>query len=441
MLKINFNLRDAKAQKETPLNVVLRYRNQKLVYPSGLSINAKYWNAKEQTAKQTEKFKEHPEFNRLLRNLKASINNVFMCYQNDNANEIPSTTTLKNLLDIKLERVEVTKYTYFSYFQKYIDNQKNKSNKKTGKIIASSTIGVYENTLNILKEFQTTYRRRISFETIDMDFYHDFISYLTDTKKHSLNTIGKIIKNVKVVLNDATENGINKNMIFKSKRFIAPTEQSFSIYMNESELSEISKIDLSEHKKLDVVRDLFLIGSWTGLRYSDYSKIKTENIDIKNNRLEIQTQKTGITVAIPLHSVVNDILKKYNYVLPKSISNQKTNDYLKELGIREIEFDKNKKTKCLHETVTKVITKGGLQLEHNMPKYKLLGTHTARRSFATNLYKGGFPAISIMKITGHTTEKSFMKYIKITPTENAKLLQLHWDKESIKENEPILKRV
>ena len=71
MLNINFNLRDAKAQKETPLRIILRYNNQKLVYPSGLKINPKYWNEKEQTVKQTEKFKEHPEFNRLLRNLKA----------------------------------------------------------------------------------------------------------------------------------------------------------------------------------------------------------------------------------------------------------------------------------------------------------------------------------------------------------------------------------
>ncbi len=441
MLNINFNLRDAKAQKETPLNVVLRYKNQRLVYPSGLRINPKYWNDKEQSVKQTEKFREHPEFNRQLRNLKASISNAYMCYLNDNANEIPSTTTLKGLLDIKLERVEVTKYTYFSYFQKYIDNQKNKSNKKTGKIIASSTIGIYENTLNILKEFQTTYRRRISFETIDMDFYHDFVGHLTTTKKHSLNTIGKIIKNVKVVLNDATENGINKNMTFKSKRFIAPAEQSFSIYMNESELTEIYGIDLSGNKKLDTVRDLFLIGCWTGLRYSDYSNIKPENVDLKTNMLEIKTQKTDKPVAIPLHSVVKGILKKYNYILPKSISNQKTNDYLKDLGEREVGLPDDKKTKCLHLTVTKVITKAGMETHTNMKKYQLLGTHTARRSFATNLYLSGFPAISIMKITGHTTEKSFMKYIKITPTENAKLLQMHWDKEPVKENETILKVV
>lgn len=95
MLNINFNLKNSKAQRETPVNVVLRYRNQKLVYPSGLSINPKYWNAKEQTAKQTKEFKEHPEFNRRLRNLSSAINNAFMQFLNDNANEIPTVITLQ----------------------------------------------------------------------------------------------------------------------------------------------------------------------------------------------------------------------------------------------------------------------------------------------------------------------------------------------------------
>ena len=82
-----------------------------------------------------------------------------------------------------------------------------------------------------------------------------------------------------------------------------------------------------------------------------------------------------------------------------------------------------------------------METHTNKKKYQLLTTHTARRSFATNLYLSGFPSISIMKITGHTTEKSFMKYIKITPTENAKLLQLHWDKQTTKIDKPILKVV
>ncbi len=440
MLNINFNLRDAKAQKETPVNIVLNYNKQRLVYPSGEKINPKFWNGKEQTAKQTKEFKEHPEFNRRLRNLSSAINNAFMMYLNDNSNEIPSTTTLKNLLDVKLERKEVINYTFFSYFQKYIDNLKNKSNVKTGKIISIGTTGIYTNTKNILEEFQNTYKRRISFETIDMDFYHDLLEHLTTKKNHSTNTIGKIIKNLKVVLNDATENGINKNTTFKSKRFVAPSEESFSIYMNINELKEIENIDLSEHKKLDVARDLFLIGCWTGLRYSDYSNIKPENIDLKEKQITIKTKKTNSTVVIPIHNVVLSILNKYNYVLPKSLSNQKTNDYLKELGERETKWNDDKKTKCLHEIVTKVITKGGLGMHTNMKKYELLCSHTARRSFATNHY-GKIPTKSIMMITGHTTEKSFMKYIKITPDENAKILQMHWDKETAKAEEPVMRVV
>jgi integrase len=421
MLNINYNLRDPKASKETPINIVLRYKELKLVYPSGMKINPIFWNKDEQKARQTPKFSNFPQFNRRLELLATAINLVFDKYLNENENKIPSIEIFKQILDIKLERVIETKYTFFTFFQKYIDNLKYKTNPNTGKLISKTTICSYQNTLNILIEFQKVVKRKIVFENIDMDFYFNLIEYLTTNRKQSTNTIGKIIKNIKVILNDATENELNTNLSYKSKRFVPISEKSFSIYLNEKELTEIHNLDLSQNKKLEVVRDLFLIGCYTGLRYSDYSNIKTKNIDIENNLLEIQPQKTDTIVLIPLHNVVKTILCKYNYVLPKSISNQKTNDYLKEIGI---------KAELLNVKVTKKITKGGLPLEHNMFKYELLCSHTARRSFATNLYLSGFPSISIMKITGHTTEKSFMKYIKVTPKENAKLLQLHWNKET-----------
>lgn len=421
MLNINYNLRDPKASKETPINIVLRYKELKLVYPSGMKINPIFWNKEEQKARQTTKFSNFPEFNKRLETIATTINKVYDKYLNENENEIPSIEIFKRILDIKLERVVETKYTFFTYFQKYIDSLKYRTNPNTGKLIRKSTICSYQNTLNILIEFQKVVKRKIVFENIDIDFYDNLIKYLNENRKQSTNTIGKIIKNIKVILNDATEIGLNTNLTFKSKRFVSIFEKSFSIYLNEKELTEIHNLDLSQNKKLEVVRDLFLIGCYTGLRYSDYSTIKTKNIDIENNLLEIKTQKTDTIVVIPLHNVVKTILCKYNYVLPKSISNQKTNDYLKEIGI---------KAELLNVKVTKEITKGGLSIEHNMFKYELLCSHTGRRSFATNLYLSGFPSISIMKITGHTTEKSFMKYIKITPNENAKLLQLHWNKEN-----------
>ena len=411
-------LKRPQSETETSIFVRISYNRQTLKYYLPEKINPKFWNPTEQRAKQSQKFRINPEFNRSLENKIASIHNVYMKYCNDNK-ENPTIEIFKTLLDIEFGKVDKVLYTFFTYFEKYISNLSNKVNAKTGKLISKGTKGTYQNTLNILREFSKTYKRKIGFDTIDIDFYYDFKEYLNRERNLSINTVGKIIKNIKVILNDATENGHNKNLAFKGKRFIVESEQSTSIYLNDLELAELYSLDLSYRKKLDSVRDLFLIGCYTGLRYSDYSNIKPENIDVENNMLNIQTQKTGISIAIPLHTIVKNILKKYDYNLPKSISNQKTNDYLKEIGLQ---------VASLHEQITKVITRGGVQEEHRLYKYEILTTHTARRSFATNLYVSGFPSICIMKITGHTSEKSFMKYIKITPKDNAILLQAHWNK-------------
>ena len=58
-------------------------------------------------------------------------------------------------------------------------------------------------------------------------------------------------------------------------------------------------------------------------------------------------------------------------------------------------------------------------------KYELVSTHTARRSGATNMYIAVIPTLAIMKITGHKTEKAFLKYIKISEEENAEMLAKH----------------
>jgi integrase len=94
------------------------------------------------------------------------------------------------------------------------------------------------------------------------------------------------------------------------------------------------------------------------------------------------------------------------------------NEYLKEIA---------KMLECLHELTPISFTKKGQKMTVNHPKWEMVTTHTARRSFATNEYKAGTPTISIMAITGHKTEKSFLKYIKATPKEHAQILQLAWE--------------
>src|SRR5439155_12267898 len=157
----------------------------------------------------------------------------------------------------------------------------------------------YITTYKHLTDFQATVKKKLDFSTIDLDFYNSYTEYLTKKVKLSTNTIGKHIQVVKLILNEATERGINTNLSYKSKRFLTVREKSESIYLTESEIKELESLNLSAKDKLERVRDLFLIGCYSGLRYSDYSILKPQHI--KDGFIETTQIKTGEPVVIPIH--------------------------------------------------------------------------------------------------------------------------------------------
>ncbi len=217
-------------------------------------------------------------------------------------------------------------------------------------------------------------------------------------------------------MSEAFELDLHSNLSYRSSWFIAIREESTSIFLTEQEIIDILDIDLTHNKMLELVRDLFVIGCYTGLRFSDYSNLSRDNI--VGDNLVVTTYKTGKVVTIPIHPVVQAIFDKYNGVLRIGISNQKSNTYLKEIG---------QLLPALLEKVTTTITKGATKYTERKARWQMLSTHTARRSFATNAYKRNIPTMTIMAITGHTTEKSFRKYIKVTETEHAEIFRKHWE--------------
>jgi integrase len=160
-------------------------------------------------------------------------------------------------------------------------------------------------------------------------------------------------------------------------------------------------------------RDLFLIGCWTGLRVSDYTELTKANI--WGGFIHVRQTKTKDPVTIPIHPVTQAILEKYDFNLPK-ISQQKLNDYIKKVG----------EAAGIDELTSTTFTKAGIKQTTTKPKCEWVTTHTGRRSFATNLYLSGFPSLHIMKITGHRTERAFMKYIRVTNEQSAEKLRQHW---------------
>ncbi|MDB5226445.1 MAG: hypothetical protein JWN78_638, partial [Bacteroidota bacterium] len=215
-------------------------------------------------------------------------------------------------------------------------------------------------------------------------------------------------------LNEALERGYHTNTAYKSRKFSIKKEDTENIYLTLEELKSINELYLKPMPRLDRVRDLFLVGCFTGLRFSDFSCLKKEHfkkmdgIDV----IEITTQKTKDKLIIPIHPIVKTIFNKYDGMMPPELSNQKMNDYLKEIG----EMAK------INEPIIKTRTKGGIRIDKIYKKHDLISTHTARRSFATNAFKAGISAISIMKITGHQSDRSFKLYIKMNQAENALLM-------------------
>lgn len=443
MAKFNFNLREAQLNienpTETPIYLVVRWDNKKLVFPTEETINPKYWQFDKtkdnyQRATNTKKILSHNELNSRLNFINSTADNVFRCFVNDN-NRQPTVEELRELLNREInKKIETneTKLDFFGSIERFISDAKNRTNDRTGKLINEVTIRIYKRSRDLLKEFNKGRKKKIDFSTIDLDFYYDYTAFLTTKKKFSTNTIGKHIRTLKIFLNDATERGLNSSFAYKSKRFKIQGEQTESIYLTEKELKEIFDFDFSHNKRLEKVRDLFLVGCWTGLRFSDFSAIEPENIN--DNFIQIETKKTKQKVTIPIHPTLKHIMAKYkgqyNNSLPPSISNAKMNLYIKEFA---------KEIPSLKDTITsKTYTKGGVTITKNYKRYELITTHTARRSFSTNLYKDKVPAYTIMQITGHKTEKAFLSYIKVSNDEHAKILQLHW---SAKENTNNLKAV
>jgi len=151
------------------------------------------------------------------------------------------------------------------------------------------------------------------------------------------------------------------------------------------------------------VRDLFMLGAWTGMRVSNYLNIDSDlNVDLEKNIITAIVNKNGPRVRIPIHWIIREIIEKNGGKLPKSISEQKLNKQIKVVG----------RLAGITEKVITVKTIGGKRTEIVKDKCDMISSHTCRRSLATNLYLKDVPLKYIMSITGHKTEAQALKYIK-----------------------------
>ncbi|MDN3654368.1 phage integrase SAM-like domain-containing protein [Ferruginibacter paludis] len=416
-----FVLKEPNSSEPTLIYLFFRFNKQKLKYSTSEKIKPKYWNDEKQRAKETRSFPNYASLNNTLDNLARTVKDAHSDLIREK--RAPTPFKLKDALDKSLYKED---YGQKTTFLKFVELLIKDSNRKP------NTIKKWQQTLNKLVEFKNATQTEVDFDTINMEFYNRFIQYLnkkgyTQTvsrrgqenvitkKNYAMNTIGGFIKAIKIFMNEAVDRNMTKNLEYRNRNFKVTDEEVDKIYLSQTEILNIYKIDFTNDKRLEKVRDLFVVGCYTGLRFSDLIEVRPENIINGGSQIKIRTEKTSEIVVIPLHKFVKEIILKYNGSLPPVISNQKMNKYLKEIG----------EIAGIDNTLSIAITRGGKTENNSFSKFDLITTHTARRSFATNAYLMDVPSISIMKITGHTTERSFMKYIKISQEDNANKLINH----------------
>lgn len=387
-------------------------RNIQLFHKSDLKVNPDDFDSKKETIKAKVVFndKARKEFNKAITDRKNLINDIYLTATDKSTltSEWLETEIDKVLHPEKHEPKATAPETVLQYIERFISEAPFRKDKITGRILSYNNIQQYRATYKHLKSFAKKIRKSdFQFSDIDILFYQKFVSYLQDLQ-FTQNSVGKHIRVFKLMINEA--NRPEANM----KNFHVFTEEVDNVYLNETELQQLKDCDFSTAPHLDRVRDWFLLLAWTGSRFSDLEKIDKANI--RNGMITFRQQKTNTSVTIPLHPVVISVLEKYNYQMPEVISNQKFNDYIKEVC-------QTAKIDTL-ESFTRTV--GGKLITETKPKYELVSSHTGRRSFCTNMYLRGLDTMMIRSISGHKTEKSFLKYIKVSQQQHAEMMAKKW---------------
>lgn len=433
MASVKFVLKDPKSENETLIFCLIRFNNQRLKYSTGFKVDPVYWDKENQgviTDNNHEQLQSLKiKLSKVTRDKNRAINTQLSRYRDKVESISNHFAYLKKNLTLSSLRLELDnefkvtveepekEIRLNEFIDKFISEMESgKRQTPSGENYKKGTIKTYKHFKSVFIDYQETNRKVLNFDDITIDFYDSFSKYCNDLN-YTKNTLGRYIKHLKTVMRSSLEMKLHDNRDFLRKAFRTYKEPADSIYLNETELTRMFKLDLSDKPHLEVARDVFLVGCYTALRFSDFSRITKKHFKKNkegNGIIEIITQKTNEKVIVPIRWEVEQILKKYDYSLPKTYE-QKINKRIKEIG----------KLAGINEKVTQIKIRGGKRIELTNYKYELIQTHTARRSAATNMYLAGIPSIDIMKITGHRTESSFLAYIKVTKEETADMLANH----------------
>ena len=399
----------SKKDGKSPIYVQYNYsRDKRILINTNRRIELKFWDFDNDALRRS-----HPKYdniNRHIKKVKLEIETIVSHALDDGIEPNPEYV-LNQYYGINKIQSGPERKDLFGYIDDYI--------KVKSPRVGRHTIRDYHALKKHLKGYEKWSRSRLEFKSINYGFYQDFMKYLSfdavkpdGEKGLAVNTIGKTLKNLKIFLRDCSRKNIIEPIDLSD--FKVYQEEVENIYLTEKEIKAIFKLDLSDDTERERIRDLFVLGCFTGLRYSDLSSIKPANI--KGDFIHLRQGKTMNHVIIPLNKLAKKIINKYNGGIPEGIHMNDFNKFIKGIA----------KDAGINEEIIITQKKGPDKVESTYNKFELIASHTCRRSFCTNEYLKGTPTLFIMKISGHRTERNFLKYIKVDEQVAAQKMLEFW---------------
>jgi len=398
LASINFLYRSTKDKSNLSLRLLFRYNGKDYVFGSKtkLEVEKTYWNKQhKKKSKDITITNKQTEINIELNKIENHILGAFNSADPDKVNK----EWISDQVDLYYNPTQKEKTIpadLINYIDFYIDYRKDEVKKTSLK-----KFNVIKHKLQKLEKFR---KKQILILDINNDFKNEFVSYCKN-ELYSQNTIQRELAIIKTFCIHARFLGLETHYQLDSLRLDKAKVEK--IYLTFDELSRIEEINSDELTvSLDNAKDWLIISCYSGQRISDFMRFTENQIRIEEGKhfLEFTQMKTSKLTTIPIHPKILEILKKRNGKFPYRISDQKYNDYVKEVcklaGIDEIV----KGSKMLETE------KGNRKQEGLYKKYELVTSHIGRRSFATNFY-GNIPTTYLINITNHSSEAMFLNYI------------------------------
>ena len=391
--------------ENVPIRMRVNFASKRIEFTTGYRIDAAKWDTDKQRVRNgcTNKLKQSAsEINASLLGYYTEVQEIFKKFEVEEI--MPTPEQIKeafNALHKPIEEVKPRKSTpnaFYKVFDEFVRDCGRQND---------WTDSTYEK-FAAVKNHLMNFRNELTFEFFDEKGLNDYVTYLREVREMRNSTIGKQLSFLKWFLRWAFKKGLHQNNAYDSYKPKLKSTQKKIIFLTWEELNKLREFEIPAAKQaLDRVRDVFLFQCFTGLRYSDVFNLRRS--DIKGDHIEVTTVKTSDSLIIELNNHSKAILDKYkdvafedDKVLPV-ITNQKMNDYLKELA----------ELVGIDEPVRQTYYRGNERIDEVTPKYALLGTHAGRRTFICNALALGIPPQVVMKWTGHSDYKAMKPYIDI----------------------------